>query len=189
MLTEIDLGNFKCFRKLNLRPRLMTVLIGANGSGKSSCLQALLLLKQSLNTDGLVTHGEQIRLGEFGDILYRSNGGPADRSLKIGITGIAALEEPAKTVFGDKVPYTYSLNFIQGRLRDQACRIVTSRHGDIESAFSRGRKGVTPPQLVIMKGVRSSFGASEPIGQPIYRIGPPILVMPAPPRFNCPRML
>ena len=47
MITNISLKNFKCFRHLDLDPKLVTVLIGPNGTGKSGVLQALLLLKQS----------------------------------------------------------------------------------------------------------------------------------------------
>ena len=47
MITNITLENFKCFRSVNIDPKLVTVLIGPNGTGKSAILQALLLLKQS----------------------------------------------------------------------------------------------------------------------------------------------
>ena len=47
MITNIALRNFKCFREVSLNPKLVTVLIGPNGTGKSGVLQALLLLKQS----------------------------------------------------------------------------------------------------------------------------------------------
>ncbi len=47
MITKIGLRNFKCFRDLEISPKLVTVLIGPNGTGKSGVLQALLLLKQS----------------------------------------------------------------------------------------------------------------------------------------------
>ena len=56
MITNISLKNFKCFRSLDINPKLVTVLIGPNGTGKSGVLQALLLLKQSkgevLDLDG-----------------------------------------------------------------------------------------------------------------------------------------
>ena len=48
MITNITLENFKCFRHVSINPKLLTVLIGPNGTGKSSILQALLLLKQSV---------------------------------------------------------------------------------------------------------------------------------------------
>ena len=47
MISVISIKNFKCFRKLEVKPRLITVFIGPNGSGKSSVLQALAILKQS----------------------------------------------------------------------------------------------------------------------------------------------
>ena len=64
MITNITLENFKCFRQVEINPKRITVLIGPNGTGKSSILQALLLLKQSVDTDRLWHKGEYI---EFGD--------------------------------------------------------------------------------------------------------------------------
>ena len=51
MITNITLENFKCFRQVSINPKRLTVLIGPNGTGKSSVLQALLLLKQSVGAD------------------------------------------------------------------------------------------------------------------------------------------
>ena len=42
MITNITLENFKCFRQVSINPKRLTVLIGPNGTGKSSILQALL---------------------------------------------------------------------------------------------------------------------------------------------------
>ena len=53
MITNITLENFKCFRHVSINPKLLTVLIGPNGTGKSSILQALLLLKQSVEETAL----------------------------------------------------------------------------------------------------------------------------------------
>ena len=62
MITNIALQNFKCFRHLSVDPKLITVFIGPNGTGKSSVLQALHLLKQSRsNVAPLVLDGELVR--------------------------------------------------------------------------------------------------------------------------------
>ena len=69
MITNITLENFKCFRQVSINPKLLTVLIGPNGTGKSSILQALLLLKQSVGEDQLQFDGEFLNFGDPGDIL------------------------------------------------------------------------------------------------------------------------
>ncbi len=62
MITNIGLQNFKCFRDLDISPKLVTVLIGPNGTGKSGVLQALLLLKQSRdNLASLTLDGDFVR--------------------------------------------------------------------------------------------------------------------------------
>ena len=47
MITNITLENFKCFQQVSINPKLVTLFIGPNGTGKSVVLQAMLLLKQS----------------------------------------------------------------------------------------------------------------------------------------------
>ena len=62
MITNIYLKNFKCFREISVDPKLITVFIGQNGTGKSGVLQAILLLKQSRNNvERLNLSGELIR--------------------------------------------------------------------------------------------------------------------------------
>ncbi len=62
MITNITLRNFKCFRRISVDAKLITVFIGQNGTGKSGVLQALILLKQSRNNVyQLNLHGELIR--------------------------------------------------------------------------------------------------------------------------------
>ena len=63
MITNITLENFKCFRHVSINPKLLTVLIGPNGTGKSSILQSLLLLKQSVGQEQLQFQGECLNLG------------------------------------------------------------------------------------------------------------------------------
>ena len=48
MITGIVLENFKCFKRVEIHPKRVTCFVGANGTGKSSVLQAFGLLKQSV---------------------------------------------------------------------------------------------------------------------------------------------
>ena len=62
MITNITLQNFKCFHSISIDPKLITVFIGPNGTGKSGVMQALLLLKQSRNNvERLLLDGELIQ--------------------------------------------------------------------------------------------------------------------------------
>ena len=73
VITGIDLKHFKCFDLLKLPLRPLTLLSGANASGKSSVLQALLLLHQTITehewSDRLLLNGGAIRLGTVADVV------------------------------------------------------------------------------------------------------------------------
>ena len=75
MLQKIKLTNFKCFDSLELTCAPVTLLCGLNGMGKSSVLQALLVLRQSaisgeLDQGHLVLSGELASLGTGQDVLF-----------------------------------------------------------------------------------------------------------------------
>ena len=68
MLSEITLSNFKCFKKDIAFPLAnINLLTGVNGRGKSSVLQSLLLMKQSVDidnyTESVYLNGNCVDLG------------------------------------------------------------------------------------------------------------------------------
>lgn len=67
MLERIVLRNFKCFDELDLTCAPLTMLCGVNGMGKSSIIQALLVLRQSASSGDLL-RGELVLGGELTDI-------------------------------------------------------------------------------------------------------------------------
>lgn len=73
MLTRIDLQRFKCFNLLKLPLRPLTLLSGINASGKSSVIQALGLLHQTMRehpiANKLVLDGGAVRLGTVEDVI------------------------------------------------------------------------------------------------------------------------
>ena len=75
MLSSVKLINFKCFEELELDCKSLNLLCGLNGMGKSSIIQALLVLRQSFETrellnGRLVLGGERADLGTGADILF-----------------------------------------------------------------------------------------------------------------------
>lgn len=80
MLTSFRLKNFKAFQdtanpgleSIELKP--ITLLSGINSAGKSSLIQALLLLKQTLesrSSDALNANGPLLSLGDLSGVLFR----------------------------------------------------------------------------------------------------------------------
>ena len=78
MITSLSVNNFKIFKnapKVNLGR--FTLLTGVNGRGKSSFMQALLLLSQSIREGegyspiNLKLNGEWIRLGLYKEVINR----------------------------------------------------------------------------------------------------------------------
>ena len=86
MITKILLENFKCFRKVEVNPRRITVFVGPNGSGKSSVLQAVALLKQSVGSRGLQVRGSLLHVNDAEDLSPKF---PVESSYaKVGFGGI-----------------------------------------------------------------------------------------------------
>ena len=86
MITQLDLRHFKCFELLYLPLRPLTLLSGTNASGKSSVLQALVLLHQTMREHEwslrLMLNGESVQLGTVSDIVDKVYG---RRECEIGL--------------------------------------------------------------------------------------------------------
>jgi predicted ATPase len=78
MIENLYLKNFKSARDLTVRIAPLTVLSGLNGSGKSSVLQSIALLKQSSEDLGaqrrLHLRGDLVQLGRCEDVLFENAG-------------------------------------------------------------------------------------------------------------------
>ena len=80
MIKKITIKNFKSLKNINLSLSNLNVLTGLNGSGKSSFIQSLLLLRQSLknaatdNAGLIIQDGELVSLGSGKDIFYQYAG-------------------------------------------------------------------------------------------------------------------
>jgi predicted ATPase len=69
LLTNIKIKNFKSLKDIHIVLGQITILIGLNGSGKSSLLQALSVMKQSLKQSQPMVDGDLLNLGYFNDVV------------------------------------------------------------------------------------------------------------------------
>jgi predicted ATPase len=76
MITELHLQNFKCFEDRTIPLNNLTLLSGLNGMGKSTTIQAFLLLRQSHDGYGQITgldlNGELTSLGTARDVRFEN---------------------------------------------------------------------------------------------------------------------
>ena len=94
-ITNIRLRNFKCFEELDLSCSALNLLTGLNGSGKSTVLQSLLVLRQSLPSvigdhSRLRFAGTLVRLGSAADVLRE---GSTDNEIRIALRHSSIDEE------------------------------------------------------------------------------------------------
>ncbi|WP_323666408.1 AAA family ATPase [Pectobacterium punjabense] len=78
MISKIGLKHFKCFDSVQIPLKPLTLLSGSNASGKSSLLQSLVLLNQTMIEhewyNRLMLNGDSLCLGTVSDIVDKING-------------------------------------------------------------------------------------------------------------------
>lgn len=118
MLESLRIKNFKCFNDEKFNFSKLNLLTGINGRGKSSLIQAILLLAQSCSDDNsalfrrLNINGNLIKLGCFNDIKNRFT--PKNMPLFFEIVIKSGEDESAKVV----LEYTECSEFSDGILKD-----------------------------------------------------------------------
>jgi len=90
MLTNLEIHNFKSIKELQMQIADLNILIGPNNSGKTSVLQTLALLKQSISQ--LAFTGPLVNLGNFREAVYRHDRNEAIKfSLQFSTTGLPTI--------------------------------------------------------------------------------------------------
>ena len=88
MITELNLENFKSWKSAHLSLGKLTGLFGTNSSGKTSLIQSLLLLKQTVESSDraqVLNFGDvnsYVELGTFSDIVFEHE---IERKIQFGL--------------------------------------------------------------------------------------------------------
>src|SRR2546425_12979745 len=90
-ITRITVAGFKSIsQKQSIEIRPLTILAGANSSGKSSMLQPLLLLKQTLEESydpgALLLYGPNVKFTSVDQLLSRISKSKSSNTFEVGIT-------------------------------------------------------------------------------------------------------
>ena len=74
LINSISLKNFKCFEELDVKFAPITLLTGANSSGKSSLINAILALLQTERFPFYLSpNGKYVNMGSFEEMVYDRN--------------------------------------------------------------------------------------------------------------------
>ena len=152
MITGIVLENFKCFRKLEVNPRLITVFVGPNGTGKSSVLQALALLKQSLGTSELRVRGDLLDLSEIDEVAPKFRG--TFGSMRLEFFGSVNFPDLPGAGFERRVDYRYAAKSREGNGFSHSGEIKFGFRGK-QCLLERSESGQDAPTVAIGNDVAS----------------------------------
>jgi predicted ATPase len=154
MINALRIHNFKCFEDELIPMRPLTVLSGINGMGKSSLLQSLLLLRQSVldsSATGACLNGALISLGNADDVLYES----AQNSDTISFT----------LTNGQSKINTYSFAYRKGEK-------ILPQQGDLPEDMNEALFGEEFYYLKAERiGPRTAFDSLDRLGHRYNRIG------------------
>lgn len=130
MLEAIRLQHFKCYeQEIEIPFAKFSILYGKNGRGKSSLMQSVLLLSQTIreqgNVDFLHLIGDWIKLGSFEDVVTRNKQNPYTSF----VIDIKAEREDMH------------MNFAYDPTRPTLARLTDIRDGDCQLMSEMGENG------------------------------------------------
>jgi len=87
MIKMFRIKNFKCFREVSFPFSQLTILSGINSSGKSTLIQSMLMLRQSVMLKtfselGMLINGPLVRLGDAQDLFHEAPGSDSTNSIE-----------------------------------------------------------------------------------------------------------
>ena len=163
---KIEINNFKSLKKVLLNPGLITVFVGPNSSGKSSVLQALTLLRQSVGNSILRTEGPIMNLGKCHDLVSKGS-----KTLTLGISGELPAWEEFEVLDKAELRYNVSWRFdANGSLIAVSATVGSGLFVDLEGSWRRDEE--TKGKEVTIRNFAFAYQAQPNVGMPIGLSGP-----------------
>lgn len=146
LINSLGLKNFKCFEELDVKFAPITLLTGANSSGKSSLINAILAVLQTEQFPFYLSpNGKYVNMGSFEEMVYLGN-----KNLDITINlNIDELQD--FTNLPDQVINVYETNWIYNskntlpELQNLYCSsddyLIDVKHNDLYYEFNANLKG------------------------------------------------
>ncbi|MBN1189524.1 MAG: AAA family ATPase [Dehalococcoidales bacterium] len=172
MITDVRLSNFKSFgeKENDIALGKINILIGENGTGKSSFIQALALLHQSIGNNGLTTG--RYKFSSYGALVHNSF---TKNNISIGISGKASVDAVDKNT-QDEIPFEYGMTFTDPstllmqkssiKLPDDLRQRLSIDAYEIKGLLSYGDTKVSPDRIG-QDDNNVGLTASTEIGRPL----------------------
>ena len=135
-IDSILIDNFKSYASLEtIKISDMSVFLGANSSGKSTAIQALLALKQTMECNSrdieLLLSGKYVALGDFDDVIYHKS----QDVFSLGI-GFKCIDRNETTAFTDSYKIVWHFKKAEDKFQAILSKIDIS-YEDKDISFKR----------------------------------------------------
>lgn len=165
LLAQIRLKNFKSFGAAQYAPLApLTLIYGKNSSGKSSILQSLLLLKQSMAEAHLVMQGEFTDAGSFATAVHRHE---TARSIDIGVSfGSPPGAVHASLMASSKLMRKVDFTFVEDEISQDIEHLTGVGFGEYYATFASrsGPSSKEPSFDLSLEGLRELLAAAAEPG-------------------------
>lgn len=141
MITEVRLKNFKCLKEDSFPLSKINVFAGRNGIGKSSLLQSMLLIAQSLDDNGLLKkvkiNGTFLQLGTYRDIISK-DGNDSRIIIRLASDDSAEGDFVELILAEDQEPQYATIADLRTPQTDSSLDVPSANTGNSEASLSFG---------------------------------------------------